>query len=162
MLQKIQQEFLQGVQALTNRRYEEAIKHLEQSLKLIQSVACTGMSDHEETCYFNLGQARKATNDFDGAISDFQNALSRNPKMESAYLRIAECCFELGTTYDAIEIAIAALKNCTRYFPQNEGAFMNLGIDCLKIRDKDGARTAFSNAKRLGNKDADRFIREWC
>ena len=161
MLQKIQQEFLQGIQALTNRSYQEAIKHLEQSLKFSQSVSSNGMNDHEETCYFNLGQAKKATNDFDGAISDFQNALSRNPKMESAYLPLAECCLELET-YDAIEIAIAALKNCTRYFPQNEEAFMNLGIACLKIRDKDGARTAFSNAKRLGNTDADRFIREWC
>lgn len=161
MMQKIQQEFLQGVQALTNGRYQDAIKHLEQSLKLNQLIASTAEDDHEEVCYFNLGQARKALNNYDDAISDFQNALSRNPRMESAYIRLAECCFELDN-YDAMEIAVDALKNCTRYFPQNQEVFMNLGIACIKIGEKDDARNAFSNAKRLGNKDADRFIREWC
>ena len=160
-MQNIQQEFLQGVQALTNGRYQEAIRHLEQSLKLNQSVASHAGDDHEEVCYFNLGQARKAINDYEGAISDFQNALSRNPRMESAYLRLAECYFELET-YDAMEAAIDALKTCTRYFPQNQKVFMNLGIACIKIEKKDEAKAPFSNAKRLGNKDADRLIREWC
>jgi Flp pilus assembly protein TadD len=39
---------------------------------------------------------------------------------------------------------------------------MNLGIAFIKIGDKDEARAALYNAKKLGNVDADRFIREWC
>ena len=161
MVQTIQQEFFQGVQDLSNGKYQQAISHLEKSLKLNQSSSSKVGGDHEEACYFNLGQARKASNNFEGAISDFQNVISRNPRKESAYMRLAECCFELET-YDAIGIAIDALKTCTRYFPQNEAVYMNLGIACIKIGDKDDARSAFSNAKRLGNKDADRFIKEWC
>ena len=158
-MHKIEQEFLQGVQALTNGRYQEAIKHLEQSLKLHQTLRPISGDDHEEVCYFNLGQARKADGDYEQAISEFQKALSLNPRMESAYLALAECCYELET-YEAMEIGVDTLKSCTHYFPQNEEVYMNLGIACLKIGRKDEARNAFSNAKRLGNKDVDNFIRQ--
>jgi len=160
-MQQYKQEYVSGVSALSKGNYIEAILHFEKSISLAKATGLISTDDTFETAYFNLGQAKRESRKFTEAIADYQKALSLNPKLESAYLKLAECCFEIET-YEAIEIAINTLKTCTRYFPQNKAAFMNLGIAYLKIGDKDGARTAFYSAKRLGNTDADRFIREWC
>jgi len=161
-MQNYQKEFLMGAQTLTNGNYQDAILHLEKALSSAKLSGLNLTDDTFETGYFNLGQAKKATGDYNGAINDFQQALKINPsRFESAYLHISECCFELDTQ-KAISIAVTCLNSCTKYFPKNESAFMNKGIAYLKLRDTVNAKSAFQSAKLLGNNDADKFIRDYC
>ena len=161
-MQIYQQEFLIGAQTLSSGNYQDAIIHLEKALSLAKLAGLNLMDDTFETGYFNLGQAKKALGDYNGAINDFQEALKINPsRLESAYLHISECCFELDT-HKSISIAVACLNSCTKYFPKNESAFINKGIAYLKLSDTVNAKSAFQSSKLLGNNDADKFIRDYC
>jgi tetratricopeptide (TPR) repeat protein len=156
-----QQESLLGAMALSKGNHQDAINHIEKSFALAKSAGLNSSDDTFEAGYFNMAQAKKAMRRFTEAISDYQKVLALNSKNESAYIRIAECCFEIDTPV-AMEIAINSLNDCTSLFSKNTSAFMNKGIAYLKIGDKSNARLAFQSAKSLGNKDADNFIRDYC
>jgi len=154
-------EFLEGASALTKGNYQEAISRLERALILASN---SGLNKSDEIFvigYFNLGQAKKASHNYDGAIADFTKAIECNPsRFENAYIYLAECCFEMDT-HESMEVAIKFLNQCTKLFPRNDSAFMNKGIAHLKINDKRNAKIALKSAKQLGNIDAERFILDY-
>lgn len=156
-----QQESLLGAMALSKGKYQEAIIHLENAIRLAKSNGINSSDESFEVDYFNLAQSKKAMQRYAEAITDFQKVLTINPKNESAYIHLTKCCFEVDTQ-QTIEIAINELNNCTGYFPKNISAFMNKGIAYLKLGENIKAKSAFQSAKSLGNKDADNFIRDYC
>jgi tetratricopeptide (TPR) repeat protein len=161
-MEQYQKEFLSGASALASGKYHEAINLLEKALTSARDAGLSKSDDTFENGYFNIGQAKKAIDDFEGAITYYSKAIDCNPsRFENAYLFIAECCFNIDS-YSAMEYAIKYLNQCTRYFPKNESAFMNKGIAYLKINDSNNAKIAFLEARKLGNKDADNFIRDYC
>jgi tetratricopeptide (TPR) repeat protein len=161
-MKNYEEEFLIGAKMLVNGSYQSAISHIENALFSAKLDGLNLMDDIFETGYFNLGQAKKATGDYKGAINYYQQALKINPtRFENAYLYISDCCFELDTQ-QSISIAITNLNSCTKYFPKNDEAFMNKGIAYLKLGDRSNAKSAFDSAKLLGNNDADKFIIDYC
>lgn len=151
------QSFIQGIQALTSSNFQNAIRNFTTAINLGSNIG----GDHLEACYFNRGQAFKALKRMEEGANDFKKAIELNPNKESSYLKLAECLFETGEygePYEAAEV----LEECTRRFPNSQAAFMNLGIACVRSVQTDKARQAFMAAKRLGNQDAERFIKQWC
>lgn len=157
-MQQSQQAFIQGMQAFTSNNFERAVQNF--TVALNASSSASG-NDHFEACYFNRGQAYKALGEMAEAVADFKKAIELNPNKVSSYLKLAECLFEVGE-YGEPHEAAEVLEECTKHFPNNQEAFMNLGIAYIKSVQNDKARQAFIIAQKLGNPDAERFIREWC
>lgn len=156
----IKQEFANGIQCINLKKYSTAILHFNKALELHWSDN-VNRDDFEESCLFNLAQSYKENGQNIQAINNYKKALSINPKLEKVYMKIAECCFEINT-HEYLQLGIDYLRKCTNYFPNSSSVYMNMGIALIKIGNLSEAKKSFENAKRLGNSDADRFIKDWC
>ncbi|WP_179367702.1 tetratricopeptide repeat protein [Winogradskyella forsetii] len=159
-------DFLSGIQAYQNGNYQNAIYFLEKSMSAVKFAGLTKEIEKEtiETGYYNLGNAKKETSDFAGAIECYKKALNSNPSFpafEKGYGYLQQCCFEINTQ-ESLKTAVEYLNVCTKYFPNNEVAFINKGIALINLNDINNARIAFQSAKALGNEDAQEFINDYC
>ncbi|KUO66634.1 MAG: hypothetical protein APF83_01445 [Lutibacter sp. BRH_c52] len=159
-------DYLSGVEAYRNGKYQNAIYFFEKSMSVIKFAGLSREDEKDtiETGYCNLGNAKKEVSDFIGAIESYKIALDSNPSrpdFEKLYMQLSECCFQLDNP-ESMRTAIKYLNICTNYFPNNEVAFMNKGIAYLKINDRNNGKISLESAKALGNKDAQRFINDFC
>ena len=159
-------DFLSGIEAYQNGNYQNAIYFLEKSMSAVKSAGLTKEIEKEtiETGYYNLGNAKKETSDFAGAIKCYKIALNLNPSFppfEKGYGYLQQCCFEINSQ-ESLKTAVEYLNICTRYFPNNDVAFINKGIAYVNLNDIYNARKAFESAVLLGNNDARSFINDYC
>lgn len=161
-----EEDYISGVEAYQNGNYQNAIYFLEKSMSAVKYAGLPKEIEKEtiETGYYNLGNAKKETSDFAGAIECYKKALDSNPSFpafEKGYGYLQQCCFEINTQ-ESLQTAVKYLNICTKYFPKNEVAFMNKGIAYINLNDVNNARLAFESAKTLGNEDAQEFINDYC
>ncbi|WP_027137213.1 tetratricopeptide repeat protein [Gaetbulibacter saemankumensis] len=165
-MNNFENNYLLGVKSYREGNYENAIYYFEKAMSVLKSAGLPKEFERDsmETGYCNLGNAKKEVSDFGGAIECYKIVLNSNPgraEYERLYLNLAECCFEIDSPA-SMETAIKYLNICTSYYPNNVAAFMNKGIAYIKLNDLYNGRKALESAKALGNKDAERFINDFC
>lgn len=161
-----EQDYLSAMEAYQNGNYQNAIYFWEKSISAVKFAGLPKEIQKEtiETGYFNLGNAKKESSDYFGALECYKIALNSNPgkpEFEKGYRYLQECCFELNTP-DSLRTAIKFLDICTKFFPSDEGAFMNKGIAYINLDETYNARREFESAKALGNEDAQTFLNDYC
>lgn len=94
---------------------------------------------------YDLGRARKASGDLDGAVREFEAALRLAPDYADAHEALAAVLQQRGDSEGAIEhFAIAAEID-----PRSFDAAWNLGLELLKVGDAEAARPIFIDLVRV-------------
>ena len=100
------QWYNQGVDKLSDKKYQEAIKDFNESINL---------NDQDADAFYNRGYAYHILGDYDKALADYDQALRLNPKF--AYALGNRCyAYYLTKQYDkAINDCSAAIKLNNKY-----------------------------------------------
>jgi S1-C subfamily serine protease/tetratricopeptide (TPR) repeat protein len=95
--------------------------------------------------YSNRGNAKYALGDKQGAISDFNQAISLNPKYAKTYSNRGNAKYALGDKQGAISDFNQAIS----LNPKDEKAYFNRGNAKYALGDKQGAINDFTKASEL-------------
>lgn len=117
-----------------------------------------GFEEVDKSCYFYLCYSYVNNNDYDEALMLLNKFIELYPNNFDAHKLKVETLFELGKFSDAIDDINIALQ----IKPERDDLLMNKGIAYLNLGDRVKAKNAFLEAKGLGNKDADDFIKRYC
>lgn len=105
-------------------------------------------------CWNNLGNARHAQGDFDGAMIALQRARDIDPKSSLVHINIAR----LLTSMDRHEEACLMLEKAALLNPQDPQPLLDLGRALTAIDHAANALKALGTAARLNPKDPKIFI----
>ncbi|WP_175459393.1 serine protease, partial [Cylindrospermopsis raciborskii] len=126
------------------KRYQEAIDAIDQAIKLSPRVAF----------YNNRGVARFQSGDKQGAIADYNQAITLDPKFALAYNNRGLARFQSGDK----EGAIADYNQAITLNPKNALAYINRGLARFQSGDKEGAIADYNQAITLDPKNALAYI----
>lgn len=143
---------------LAKEEYYQAIEHLKEYFKLVARNNFSDLENLNKPCHYNLGLAYLNTNQFNEAIQSLTKCIEIDKNCFEAYLLRINCYFEV----DEIQKAFNDIDYAVKLRPDRDDLFMNKGIAYLKIRDVENARIAFTNAKLIGNPDADYYLNKYC
>lgn len=138
-----------GIAKHKQQDYKGAIKDYDKAIKEDKA---------NKDAYFNRGSCQLALKDFKGAMADFSKTIELDPTFAKAYYsrasvfasmeKYAECLPDLDKTIE--------LDNTIR------GALTLRGQIRAQTGDKKGGCADFSKAKEIGDKDADRYLSQFC
>ena len=144
MTPDLQKEMDKGLQALKQKHFDEARKHLEKAAKKVPSNPdiqyLLGMIDYNQQ---NIPAARK----------HFEATLSLFPAHERALLVLAEIQMEAGENVAAVHSLEAALQSNT----VNWQSHLLLAYACAKVGEYEKARSEAARAAEL-NKDKEAAV----
>ena len=94
--------------------------------------------------------------DFENAVQSYGEAIAVNPNVSSYYLGRAACNLKLQKYTDVVTDSDHALK----LKPGNASAHLRKGTALFYLNEFHSARSAFEEAKNLGNKKCDLWLRK--
>lgn len=107
--------FKEGITQYKKKSFESAVTNLKNAVKVANEVGDTKTAKQASTyipkIYSTMGLTLLAKKDYDGALKEFDNALSFNPKCVDAF-------YGKGMTYkemDNLDLAAAAFDNVLTY-----------------------------------------------
>lgn len=138
-----------GHLALKYGRYNQAINYYTEAIKS-DNLSSISLED----AYFNRGYAKMRTNDFDGAITDFNKAIEINPKNSRVYYSrgVAK---ENKNDFDG---SIVDYNKAIELDPKFIWAYENRGIKKSLKNDFDGAIADFNRTIELDPKKATAYL----
>jgi|GEM_PF-3243905 len=139
--------FMYGIQQAVARRFKSAEKLFSRVLEI---------DPKDGRCYFNRGVCRTTLNDFSGALSDFNSALSNNYKTLELLFNKAVALEKSGKPENAILQYKAILKEEPLFAPAhfNLAKLMETKIDESLINDP-ASNSAIYHYKRALEIDSD-------
>jgi len=108
--------------------------------------------------YINRGVANMQSENYEGAVQDFTDALEDNPRNSSALNYRAFANYRLGM----YEEAVADYNKAIDLNPDDAMAYYNRGMAHLRAGEKTKACPDFHKACSMGNKNACRMIMTEC
>jgi tetratricopeptide (TPR) repeat protein len=144
------EEYLQkGIEKHNKQDYKGAIKEYSKSLKENES---------NRDAYFNRGLCEMAISDLKTAMSDFSKTIELDPEFVKAY-------YSRATVFASQQKYVEALPDLDKTI-ELDATFPNVLTLRGQIRaqsgDKKGACEDFNLAKKNGNKDAEKYISQFC
>ena len=147
-----------GEESLGNEKYQDAINYINQFFELKNKNAFNDLNYLENPCYFNRGLAYFNLGNYQRAVADLSNFISKDTSSFDAYFLRTQAYFEL----DDMPKAIADIKSALSLKPSRGDLYINLGIAHLKQGDKLNAKPALQKAVQLGFQDAQTYIDNYC
>jgi len=123
------------------KKYDEAIYHYEQALRL---------NPRHAPAHNNLGLLLCQHGLWSDAAKHFRAAVELEPRLAQASNNLGVALAHQAD-YDG---AIASFKNALHYFPQDESAHVNLGLALSQKRNWDGASAEFIHTLRINPANA--------
>ncbi len=130
--------------------YEKAIYDYNKALKLSPTEICL--------VYSMRGNAKRNLGDLDGAISDQNKALSFDPLYIDGYFNRSSAKLKKGDFTGAIDDYTKVIQ----INPNDSDAFFNRAYVKNKVGDIQGACEDWKKAAGLGDKEAEKLIKENC
>lgn len=97
--------------------------------------AKAGTTNSAAQAKFDSGKARAQSNDLDGAIADFTEAVRLDPKYADAWVERGQAFFKSGNA----DRAVADFNQALQADPRNVGAYKSRGMAMLYKNDSDSA-----------------------
>lgn len=138
-------EYMQGILASDGKRWDEAISHLKEAIRLNPKL---------EGAYIALGYAYYSKQDFKQEAEAYQAALKINPDNADALYSLAWNMESQGRYGEALPLYEKALKNA----PEDTEILYQLGLSYLASGKKDKALAICERLKRLDSGQAE-FLR---
>ncbi len=115
--------------------------------------------------FFNRGNAKDESGDYQGAIADFTRAIEIDPQDAAAYYNRGNAKDELGDYQGAISDYNRVIKQYPNH-PKTHDAYNNRGLSKYKLGDQQGACTDYKKAVSLGNQGTAQWLNSeggaWC
>jgi tetratricopeptide (TPR) repeat protein len=122
-----------GTALIDQKRYDEAIAHLDRAIALSPDYAAG---------YNNRGAALRAAGRLDDAVASYRKAIELKPDFASASYNLANALLEPGRAGDSAE----SFRRAIEANPNSVEAHNNLGIALANKGDTDGAIAEFRAA----------------
>ena len=130
-------------------------KKTQNDLKdLLSGIEIIGKKSQNPNDYFNKGVAKAQSNDFKGAIVDFNMAIELNPQFAEAYYNRGSAKFRLQDNKSAIEDFNKAIS----INPTFTQAYYNRGVVKVQLQDYRGALPDFNKTIELQSDFADAYL----
>ena len=130
--------FNQGNQALSEKKYEDAIKYYTEAIKI---------NSNDSDVYNNRGNAYSGLKDYKEAIKDYDKAIKINPKLIEAYYNRGIAYFKL----DEYGKAIKDYDKAIELNPNYSNAYNNRGVAYVKLGKYDKAIKDYTDAIELNS-----------
>jgi clan AA aspartic protease (TIGR02281 family) len=130
-------------------------KKTQNDLKdLLNGIEIIGKKTQNPDDYFNKGVAKAQSNDFKGAIIDFNMVIELNPKFAEAYYNRGSAKFRLQDSKGAIEDFNKAIT----INPEFAQAYYNRGVVKVQLQDYKGALPDFNKTIELQSDFGDAYL----
>ncbi|WP_461491827.1 tetratricopeptide repeat protein [Pontibacter sp. HJ8] len=147
--QTAQEHFQNGIAKHEQQDFKGAIKDYDKAIK------ADGNNKH---AYFNRGTSKLALKDFKAALADFNKTIELDPKFEDAY-------YSRATVYVSQEKYLDALPDLDKAIeldPALPNALTLRGQIRAQSGNKKGACEDFTNAQSRGDKQAAKYLSQFC
>lgn len=144
------QDYLnKGIEKHQQQDYKAAIKEYDKAIKADNS---------NRDAYFNRGSCELALKDFKSAMDDFTKTIALDPGFTKAYYSRASV-FVSEQKYTE---ALPDLDKTIELNPQTPNALTLRGQIRAQTGNKAGACDDFHQAKQIGDKQADKYLTQFC
>lgn len=144
------EEYLQnGISKHKQQDFKGAIKDYDKAIKA---------EKNNKDAYYNRGTCELALKDFKSAMSDFSKTIELDPKFAKAY-------YSRATVFVSQEKYVEALPDLDKTIeldPTVPNVLTLRGQIRAQIGNKKGACEDFNKAKEIGDKQADKYIKQFC
>jgi tetratricopeptide (TPR) repeat protein len=144
------QEYLQtGIEKHKQQDFKGAIKDYDKAISLDKNL---------KDAFFNRGTCQLALKDFKSAMKDFDKTIELDPKFVKAY-------YSRASVYVSQEKYIESLPDLDKTIEldaSTPNALTLRGQIRAQTGNKKGACEDFSKAKEIGDKQADRYLNQFC
>jgi tetratricopeptide (TPR) repeat protein len=147
--QTSQEYFKNGVSKHNQKDYKGAIKDYNQAIKEDKA---------NKHAYFNRGTCELALNDLKSAMSDFNKTIEIDPTYVNAYYSRAS----VYVSQDKYVDALPDLDKTIELNPKTPNALTLRGQIRAQTGNKKGACEDFNQAKEVGDKQADKYLSQFC
>lgn len=121
---------------------------------LLSSIEFIGQKSQNPNDYLKKGVAKAQSNDFKGAIIDFNTAIGLNPQFAVAYYNRGSAKFRVQDNRGAIEDFNKAIS----INPTFTQAYYNRGVVKIQLQDYKGALSDFNKTIELQSDFADAYL----
>lgn len=143
-------EYLElGITKHNNKDFEGAIKEYSKAIKV---------DNNYTDAYFNKGTCELALKDFKSAKRDFDKAIEIDPKYIKAYYSRAS----VFVSQQKYVEALPDLDKTIELDPTTPNALTLRGQIRAQIGNKNGACEDFNSAKQNGDKQANKYLQQFC
>ncbi len=136
-----------GYAYLQKENYEKSLEATKEAVKLDST---------NYNAFFNLGYAYDELKQYENAIKAYKKAIDLNAKFEPAYTNIGIAYYHLKNYKEALKY----LKKSIELNPEDDAAYFNMGKIYFELKDKDKSIESYQKAARLGNIEAQRYLRK--
>ena len=144
------QEHLQnGITKHKRQDFKGAIKDYDKAIKEDKS---------NKDAYFNRGTCELALNDFKSAMADFDKTIELDPKFVKAYYSRAS----VFVSQEKYTEALPDLDKTVELDPTTPNALTLRGQIRAQTGNKKGACEDFNQAKQIGDKQAGKYLTQFC
>ncbi|MGC4058270.1 MAG: tetratricopeptide repeat protein [Chitinophagaceae bacterium] len=144
------QDYLQrGIEKHKQQDFKGAIKEYDLAIKEDKT---------NRDAYYNRGNCELAVKDFQSATADFSKAIELDPDFEKAYYGRAS----VSVSQEKYVNALADLDKTIDLDPSTPNALTLRGQIRAQSGNKEGACEDFNKAKQIGDKQADKYISQYC
>jgi tetratricopeptide (TPR) repeat protein len=147
--QTSEEHFQNGISKHRKEDYKGAIKEYDKSIKADKS---------NKDAYFNRGNCELALKDYKSATADFNKTIELDPNFAKAYYSRATVLVSLEKYVDALP----DLDKSIELDPTIPNALLLRGQIRAQTGNKKGACEDFNQAKRNGEKQAEKFLSQFC
>lgn len=144
------QEYLQtGIEKHKRQDFKGAIKDYDKAISLDKNL---------KDAFFNRGTCQLALKDFKSAMKDFDKTIELDPKFVEAY-------YSRASVYVSQEKYIESLPDLDKTIELDAttpNALTLRGQIRAQTGNKKGACEDFNKAKQIGDKQADRYLNQFC
>lgn len=144
------EEHLQnGIAKHTQQDFKGAIKDYDKAIKA---------DKNNKNAYYNRGTCELALKDFKAALQDFSKTVELDPEFVTAYYSRATVFVSQGKYLEALP----DLDKAIELNPATPNALTLRGQIRAQTGNKQGACEDFDQAKKIGDKQADGYISQFC
>ncbi|MES2655017.1 MAG: tetratricopeptide repeat protein [Bacteroidota bacterium] len=147
--QTSQEHFQNGIAKHKQQDYKGAIKEYDKSIKEDKA---------NKDAYYNRGNCELALKDYKSAMADFSKTIELDPKFVEAYYSRAAVFVSLQKYAEALP----DLDKTIELDPKTPNALTLRGQIRAQTGNKKGACEDFVYAKEMGDKQADKYIAQFC
>ncbi|MES2726814.1 MAG: tetratricopeptide repeat protein [Bacteroidota bacterium] len=147
--QTSQEHFQNGITKHKQQDYKGAIKEYDKSIKEDKA---------NKDAYYNRGNCELALKDYKSAMADFSKTIELDPKFVEAYYSRAAVFVSLQKYAEALP----DLDKTIELDPKTPNALTLRGQIRAQTGNKKGACEDFVYAKEMGDKQADKYIAQFC
>lgn len=147
--QTFDEYFQNGIKKHEQRDFKGALKEYDKAIKLDQT---------NKNAYFNRGTCELAIKDFKSAMADFNKAIELDQNYVNAY-------YSRASVYVSQEKYVEALPDLDKTIelnPKTPNVLTLRGQIRAQTGNKKGACEDFNHAKQIGDKQADKYISQFC